>query len=105
MPFTCEQAEHLLASYALGALDGESRADLEQHLPGCPACRLLLEQDQQIVQQLPRAVNLIDPPPSSRLRPNPHCCHRLACANACGLRRRRQSSRSSAHGASTRRCV
>ena len=68
MPFDCEQAEQHLASYALGALDGESRAALEQHLAGCPACRLMLEQDQQIVQQLPRAVNLIDPPPELKTR-------------------------------------
>ena len=68
MSITCEQAEQHLASYALGALDGLSRIELEQHLAGCPVCRLQLEQDQQIVQQLPRAVNLIDPPPALKTR-------------------------------------
>src|ERR1700733_12886040 len=39
-----EQFEEDLALYALQALEGEERAALEQHLAGCAACRLELEQ-------------------------------------------------------------
>jgi anti-sigma-K factor RskA len=39
-----EQFAEDLALYALDALAGEDRANLEKHLAGCPACRLELEQ-------------------------------------------------------------
>jgi len=39
-----EQFAEDLALYALAALEGEERAALEQHLAGCAACRLELEQ-------------------------------------------------------------
>jgi len=39
-----EQYAEDLALYALGALQGEDRAKLEQHLAACAACRLELEQ-------------------------------------------------------------
>jgi anti-sigma-K factor RskA len=39
-----EQFAEDLALYALDALQGEERAKLEQHLAGCAACRLELEQ-------------------------------------------------------------
>jgi anti-sigma-K factor RskA len=39
-----EQFAEDLALYALGALQGEDRARLEQHLAACAACRLELEQ-------------------------------------------------------------
>jgi anti-sigma-K factor RskA len=39
-----EQFAEDLALYALGALPGEERPSLEQHLATCPACRLELEQ-------------------------------------------------------------
>src|SRR5271169_5270951 len=39
-----EQFAEDLALYALDALAGEDRAQLEKHLAGCPACRLELEQ-------------------------------------------------------------
>ena len=41
---THEQFAEDLALYSLGALAGEERANLEQHLAGCPACRRELEQ-------------------------------------------------------------
>lgn len=39
-----EQFAEDLALYALAVLEGPERAALEQHLAGCPACRLELEQ-------------------------------------------------------------
>ncbi|HEY6764169.1 MAG TPA: anti-sigma factor [Candidatus Sulfotelmatobacter sp.] len=39
-----EQFAEDLALYALGAMEGNERAVLEQHLAGCPGCRLELEQ-------------------------------------------------------------
>ncbi len=39
-----EQYVEDLSLYALDALQGEERARLEQHLAGCAACRLELEQ-------------------------------------------------------------
>jgi hypothetical protein len=41
---THEQFDEDLALYALEVLQGDERKVLEQHLPGCPACRLELEQ-------------------------------------------------------------
>ena len=41
---THEQFAEDLALYSLGALAGEDRAKLEQHLATCPACKLELEQ-------------------------------------------------------------
>ncbi|MEE9284396.1 MAG: anti-sigma factor [Dehalococcoidia bacterium] len=57
----CEEAEKLLAAYALDALGDDAEA-LEEHLEGCPTCRLALEQHQQIVLHLPQTVNQVDPP-------------------------------------------
>ena len=60
---TCDESSEILASYALGALPDEERDDLEAHLQGCPACRLVLEQDREVVEELPRGIRLVDPPP------------------------------------------
>ena len=38
-----EEAGDLLAPYALDAVDGEERAELEAHLAGCPRCRAELD--------------------------------------------------------------
>src|SRR6476661_919915 len=39
-----EQFAEDLALYALGALDGQAKASLENHLAGCASCRRELEQ-------------------------------------------------------------
>jgi anti-sigma-K factor RskA len=65
---TCNEASELSASYALGALDGAEKVAFEEHLEGCPACRLSLEQDQAIVGRLPEAVKLSEPPPALKGR-------------------------------------
>jgi len=58
----CQEAGEALASYALNALAEEDATALEEHLDACPACRLALEQDQKVAQQLATSVNLVDPP-------------------------------------------
>ncbi len=58
----CEETTEHLASYALGALDDEEQVAVQEHLKGCPTCRLVLEQDLQMVRELPRSVKLVDPP-------------------------------------------
>ena len=67
---TCDESSEILASYALGALPDEERDDLEAHLQGCPACRLVLEQDREVVEELPRGIRLVDPPPDDDERPS-----------------------------------
>ena len=62
MAITCEEIADLSASYALGALEGEEKSIVEEHLERCPACRMVLEQDREIVGRLPEAVKVSDPP-------------------------------------------
>lgn len=68
MAITCDEAVEISASYALGALDEAEKATIEEHLEGCPACRLSLEQDRAIVSRLPEAVKLTEPPPALKGR-------------------------------------
>ena len=58
----CEQAEEFLPAHALDALEGEDAAELEEHLEGCPACRLALEGHRRVVLHLPETVPQVDPP-------------------------------------------
>jgi Putative zinc-finger len=46
-----------VAPYALGTLDADERADVAEHLPGCPECRAVLES----VAGLPGLLARIDP--------------------------------------------
>ena len=43
MKLSCDVIRDLLPLYAAGACSGESAAQVEEHLAGCPACRELLE--------------------------------------------------------------
>ena len=53
---SCER--DLLLDYARGKLDGEARARIDAHLPGCERCRAILANegalDQLLAQKLPR---------------------------------------------------
>ena len=40
---TCAELEILLCDYVDGTLHADARAALENHLPGCPACKQLVE--------------------------------------------------------------
>ncbi len=68
MAITCEEIAELSASYALGAMEGEEKSIFEEHLERCPACRMVLEQDREIVGRLPEAVKVTDPSPALKGR-------------------------------------
>ena len=63
-----EQHGEDLALYALGALEGEERTALEQHLAGCPSCRRELERLRGDVGLLALEVAGPAPPQRSRKR-------------------------------------
>ncbi|MEY9874624.1 putative anti-sigma-YlaC factor YlaD [Streptacidiphilus sp. MAP12-33] len=49
---TCSELVELVTAYLDGALDERSETLLVIHLDGCPSCRTLLEQHQQLIQLL-----------------------------------------------------
>jgi anti-sigma-K factor RskA len=53
-----------VGAYLLGALSDAERASFEQHLAGCPECRLEVERLRPAADLLPRSVEQVDPPPS-----------------------------------------
>ncbi|MGB8645326.1 MAG: anti-sigma factor [Anaerolineae bacterium] len=55
-----------IATYALGALEGEDRQQLEAHLKRCARCRAALHETRSIVNLLPRGVEPV--PPSAETR-------------------------------------
>lgn len=61
-------AEQLLGAYALGALESEERAAVEQHLAGCTSCRRLLEDYQQVADGLLHLTASRVPDPALRAR-------------------------------------
>ena len=64
----CDEAKPLLAAHALGALGGDERSSLEEHVAGCPACQGELEEDRKTAQRLPFAVTVKEPPPSLKAK-------------------------------------
>ncbi len=54
--------------YALGLLEGAERENFERHLGTCPACRALVEQDQELIAQLSAAEPERDPSPELEAR-------------------------------------
>lgn len=65
---THEQFAEDLALYSLGALSGEERANLEQHLAACPACKRELEQLRGDGALLALSVSGPKPPQRARQR-------------------------------------
>lgn len=63
-----EQFAEDLALYALGALQGEERTTIEQHLAGCAACRQELEQLRGDTAYLALSASGPQPPQRSRQR-------------------------------------
>ena len=55
-----------IALYALGAVGGKERSDLEQHLKGCAHCRARVKETSVIVNLLPRAVEPMEPSPEMK---------------------------------------
>ncbi|HEX3375890.1 MAG TPA: anti-sigma factor [Candidatus Acidoferrales bacterium] len=66
---TCEQLAQLYDEYALGVLEGEERAELEQHLAqACPKCTPGVAEARGIVSQLALAAPSAEPPPELRAK-------------------------------------
>jgi anti-sigma-K factor RskA len=63
-----EQFAEDLSLYALGALEGDDRANLEKHLETCPPCRLELDQLRCDMALMATAVSGPKPPQRSRQR-------------------------------------
>jgi hypothetical protein len=56
-----EEASEFLGAYALDAVDGEERIDLEEHLATCPRCRAELDGLREAAAALG---NSVEPPPA-----------------------------------------
>jgi len=66
---TCEQLAQLYEEYALGVLEGEERAELEQHLArSCPKCTPGVAEARGFVSQLALAASSVEPPPELRTK-------------------------------------
>lgn len=61
-----EHVDAFLDAYALGALEPDEVALVEQHLPTCDACTALLEQIRAVTDGLLAAVPQVAPPPALR---------------------------------------
>jgi anti-sigma-K factor RskA len=61
---TCAELAEQLEAYALGILDAATTREVERHLAACPRCRADLAAVHEVVQALPLAVDLVDPPPT-----------------------------------------
>jgi len=57
-----------LAAYALGALDGRERSELEAHLATCNRCQIELRWLEPALDALPASVEQLTPPPGLRKR-------------------------------------
>ncbi len=76
----CEHLKQHYDAYALGALEGEERAEIDAHLKrGCPACTSELERARWVVAQLAYLAPEVEPPRALRSRvlqavaaPEPH---------------------------------
>lgn len=55
-----------LPAYALGSLDAGEKVQVEEHLKGCAQCQRELEAYRVVVEELPLATPLADPPPRLR---------------------------------------
>jgi anti-sigma factor RsiW len=102
-----EEVSDLLGAYALDAVDGEERAQVEQHLDECPRCRAELDSMREvagalgttveplpeglwsnIASRLPERLEANDPPPMPRLGRD-----RPASVSGHASRRRRRRGR------------
>jgi anti-sigma-K factor RskA len=63
-----EYYEELLAAYALDAVSGDERAEMEQHLAGCDTCPVELTEMQATVAELALLADPVEPPAGLRER-------------------------------------
>jgi anti-sigma-K factor RskA len=59
---TCEEISQLGGAYALGALDDDELAALEEHVEQCPSCRARLDPDLAVAAALALAPSPVEPP-------------------------------------------
>jgi hypothetical protein len=60
---------HLLADYVLDLLPGEERWRVEQHVAGCPQCRLALQQERRVGPAVRSTLAAATRPPAGMLSP------------------------------------
>jgi len=66
---TCEQLAQLYDEYALGVLEGEERAEIEQHLArACPTCTPGVAAARGLISQLALAAPDVEPPSELRAK-------------------------------------
>ena len=65
---TCQDADVLLASWAIGGVDAVEHRALRRHLAGCAACRAAAAGYRSAADLLALAVDDVEPPPSLRSR-------------------------------------
>jgi predicted anti-sigma-YlaC factor YlaD len=59
---TCQELVELVTDYLEGALSASDRRRFEEHLEGCPYCRIYLDQMRQTVRTLGRLPEEVIPP-------------------------------------------
>lgn len=64
----CVEARESLAAYSLGALEPEERRSLDEHLAGCPACRIELATFDRALGSVARMAPPAEPPAEVRSR-------------------------------------
>ena len=63
---SAEHPDELLASYALGLLEGDEHEQVEEHIRGCPTCAEEVHELREALDALPLAVPPVMPPPAAR---------------------------------------
>jgi anti-sigma-K factor RskA len=64
----CKQLEEIYPAYALSAVDGKDRAQIEQHIAVCPACANIVAGYRPVADNLAYAVPLVEPPADLKYR-------------------------------------
>jgi anti-sigma-K factor RskA len=64
----CKELEELIPAYVLDAVDDADRARIEKHLPHCANCAQLVESYRPVMDILPYAVPMVEPPADLKYR-------------------------------------
>jgi len=62
MTISCAAAREAAAELALGVLDGAERAEVLEHVGGCPSCQGFVDEHNEIADLLPHLAPAADPP-------------------------------------------
>ena len=63
-----QEAEELVPSYLLGALDERERAQVEAHIRECPTCLAQFHEHSPVAMLLSTVGDSLEPPPELRQR-------------------------------------